>query len=158
MHGPDDVTPFSERGVRLSKSGHQRRTALLDRFVSTPAPNDIKPVEKHKPASMDRTSGLPTRCGGRLVPTSLNEDMPLGGTTPSSCRGNYLALATSARGSAEIDRRGRKRLAETSQGRTQEVMMKRSKTFALLRPGQQEPHIIKPGYLDSLSRPLGRFF
>ena len=68
--------------VWLLKSSHQRRTALLDRFVSSLAP---KPVEKHTPGSTDSAPGR-TIDNGRLAPTGLFEDMPLG-------RGQHRPLA-----------------------------------------------------------------
>jgi hypothetical protein len=76
---------FLKRGVSLSKSLHQRRTALLDRFVSTPAPN---PVEKHTPGSTDSAPGR-SIASGRLASTGLfsghasgsGQHRPLAGAT-----------------------------------------------------------------------------
>lgn len=117
--------PFRERGVSLLNGLHQRRTALLDRFASTPAPNDIKPVGKRMPGSMDRTPGRKLlETSGRPVPTSLDEDTPLGGTTPSSCRGNFSRRWPSpSRTPQRLTAAEKKFPLETSQGRTQEVFV-----------------------------------
>jgi hypothetical protein len=94
----DDGSSAANGSVSRARSSPEKldqpRTALLDRFVFQATPNNIKPVGKHTPRS---PTVLPVvrSIATAPAPLGLSEDMPLGGTTPASCRGNYQALAKS---------------------------------------------------------------
>ena len=92
-HGPPDHDRgFLKRGAAL-ESTHQRRTALLDRFVSIPAPNPVEKPTPDSPGNRPANTGRHRQCPLLAIAAtgdSVFLDMPLGADNTDLLPGQLL--------------------------------------------------------------------